>query len=96
MKIKDVIILVIKVAVSIWIWENYGLLNGFLGWLAMDLLITGVMLALYPKQREYLYNIFMGGVRAIELQLFGHTNDMGVKNERRKQVKKNGHKPEDH
>lgn len=75
MKPKDIIIMVVKTALFIWIWENHGLLYGVLGWLAIDLLFIGAGLLMFPKQREALAFMFMSGVRSVELQLFGHTND---------------------
>jgi hypothetical protein len=75
MKIKDIIIMIIRMCLFIWIWENYGLLSGVLGWLLIDILFIGSALILYKEQRETLYFTFMAGVRNIEILLFGHLNE---------------------
>lgn len=78
-KLFNIMLFILKFVLLIWIWENKGLIYGLAGWLAVDLAIILLYFAIDKHKRELVLTSFMGGVRTIELQLFGHTNEIELK-----------------
>lgn len=86
--IINIILFIIKLAVLIWLWQNKSLLYGVAGWLLVDLLIISFYLALNKGQREYIFVVFMSGVRRIEYLLFGHFNEIDFKGGKNEKITK--------